>query len=563
MKFKFLIFFLLLFFFQNISSAIDYGNYLAGRYALSKKDYEEAIIFLEQASDINNIHEKSKEYDLDIQKELCNLYLLTGKINKCVSIAQKIQKHLPETPTMILLTLIMNDIKKRNFNSALEKTKKVKKDSYERFSIPIIKAWVIAIEKKNYKKSIETINELEQDFAINGLRYLHMALINEYFEKYDEANIFYEKSINSFSSPSFRLVQLAGNSFERSGKIEKAKKLYLKFAKDSNDKLLISSEIDRLNKKIIPNKKIHNLSDAMAELFTNISSTFRSDFTNKYSIIYTNFALYFKNDFEIGLIQLAELLENEDKFLLANQIYKQISPRSIFNWHARIRKARNLEILGNNKEAVSLLNQMSEEKKDRYDSLQLLGDILRNYKKYSEAIKVYNKAISRIPEINESHWNLLYSRGIAYERFNKWEEAEQDFLKVLNLVPNEAEVLNYLGYSWIEKGINIKEAKDFLIKANRLRPSDPYVVDSLGWAYYKLQDYDNAVRELERAVSLNPTDPIINDHLGDAYEKKERILEAYFQWKKALDFKPEDKLKKQIEMKLKNFTKNSSINFKN
>ena len=85
MKFKFLIFFLLLFFFQNISSAIDYGNYLAGRYALSKKDYEEAIIFLEQASDINNIHEKSKEYDLDIQKELCNLYLLTGKINKCAS----------------------------------------------------------------------------------------------------------------------------------------------------------------------------------------------------------------------------------------------------------------------------------------------------------------------------------------------------------------------------------------------------------------------------------------------------------------------------------------------
>ena len=145
MKFKFLIFFLLLFFFQNISSAIDYGNYLAGRYALSKKDYEEAIIFLEQASDINNIHEKSKEYDLDIQKELCNLYLLTGKINKCVSIAQKIQKHLSETPTMILLTLIMNDIKKRNFNSALEKTKKVKKDSYERFSIPIINAWLIAI----------------------------------------------------------------------------------------------------------------------------------------------------------------------------------------------------------------------------------------------------------------------------------------------------------------------------------------------------------------------------------------------------------------------------------
>ena len=561
MKFRFLLFFLLSFFFENISLSLDSGNYLAGRYALSKKDYDSAINFFEKAIDINNINKEDHKEDLDVKKELCTLYLLKNKINKCVLIGKKIEKYLFEESTLIFLALIVDDIKNKNLNSALERTKKIKRDSYERFSIPIIRAWITAAEKKNYKKSIEIINELEKDFAINGLRYLHIALINEYFKKYEEANIFYEKSINSFDSPSFRLIQLAGNSFERTGQKEKAKKLYLKFIKDTNDELLISNEINRLKKNILPKKQINNLSDAMAELFTNIASTFRSDFTNKYSIIYTNFSLYFKNDFEIALMLLAELSEDEGKFFSANKIYEKIHPRSVFYWHARLRKARNLELLGENKKAVLLLKQMSVERKNRYDILQLLGDILKNYEKYSEAIEAYNEAISRITEINKNHWDLLYSRGMAYERSSQWEKAESDFLKVLNFVPNQPEVLNYLSYSWIEQGLNIEKAKNFLIKAYKSKPADPYIVDSLGWAYYKLQDYDNAVKELEKAVSLKPTDPIINDHLGDAYEKKERKLEAFFQWKKALDFKPDDELKNKIEIKLKSFTDNSSINF--
>ena len=545
----------------NISLAVDSGNYLAGRYALSNKDYDSAINFFEKSIDINKIDPEKQKDDLDVSKELCTLYLLKGQINKCVFIAKKFEDYLKQESVEILLALTVYDIKNRNFDSALEKIKKIQKDSYERYSIPIIEAWLIAIEKKNYKKSIETINELKKDFAINGLRYLHIALINDYFEKYEEANIFYEKSINSYISPSFRLVQLVGNYYERMGEKEKAKKLYLKFIESDNDEILISNEINRLDKNIVPKKQIINVSDALSELFTNIASTFRSDFTNRYSIIYTNFSLYLKNDYEIALMYLAELLETDSKFFLANQIYDKIPPRSVFYWHARIRKARNLEILGNNKNAVLLLNKMTEEKKTRYDTLQLLGDILRNYEKYEEAIGVYNKAISRIQEIDENHWDLLYSRGIAYERSNQWENAETDFLKVLNFVPDQPEVLNYLGYSWIEKGLNIEKAKEFLIKAYKLRPNDPYIVDSLGWAYYKLQDYDKAIIELEKAVSLKPTDPIINDHLGDVYEKKERNLEAFFQWKKALDFEPDKKLKNQIEKKLKKFSDNSSINF--
>ena len=241
MRSTFLLFFFLLFF-TNISLAVNSGNYLAGRYALLNKDYNAAINFFEKSLDINKINNKNDNGNLEIAKELCTLYLLTNKINKCVSIGIKIEEHLDTDSSPIFLALIIDDIKNKNFNSALKRTNKIKRDFYERFSIPIIKAWILAIHKKNYKKSIEAINDLEKDFAIDGLRYTHIALINEYFEKYEEANIFYEKSINSYESPSFRLVQLAGNSFERAGKKEKAKKLYLKFSKDENDEFLISKE---------------------------------------------------------------------------------------------------------------------------------------------------------------------------------------------------------------------------------------------------------------------------------------------------------------------------------
>ena len=177
-----------------------------------------------------------------------------------------------------------------------------------------------------------------------------------------------------------------------------------------------------------------------------------------------------------------------------------------------------------------------------------------------ESIKFYDEAVLRIKKVSSEHWDLLYSRGMAYERNNQWELAEKDFLKILELRPNEPDVLNYLGYSWIEKDINLDQAKKFILKAVNLRPRDPYIVDSLGWAYYNLKEYNKAVEELERAVSLKPTDPIINDHLGDAYLKVNRELEALYQWKKAIQFNSEEDLRIKIEDKIKKFNANDELN---
>jgi len=148
------------------------------------------------------------------------------------------------------------------------------------------------------------------------------------------------------------------------------------------------------------------------------------------------------------------------------------------------------------------------------------------------------------------HWFLFYVRGIAYERSGRWEEAERDFRKALELEPDQPNVLNYLGYSLVEKGIKLDEALEMIRKAVEKRPNDGYITDSLGWALYRLGRYEEAVEPMERAVELTPLDPVINDHLGDVYWMVGRKREARFQWKRALSFGPDEKDAARIRRKL-------------
>ena len=552
-KRNFILILFFIFFLNKSLFAINYGAYLAGESALKNKENKIAISNFENAI---NSNEFKTNYGQEISEKLCILYLLEGRITDCILLAKKIEKNISSDSIEaqnILMVLVIGDIKKKNFSGALSRLKKIKKSSYERFSVPIIEAWLISENQKNLRMAKNKLDELEKDLAVNGLRYVNLALIHERFEKYDEALIYYQKSLNAFAQPSYRLVELSVNAFARKGDFEKAKDIYKKFLKGSNDYLLVEKGIEEVEREITPKKLIKNTDDAIAELFSTIASTFSSDFTNNFSIIYSHFSLYLKKDFEVANLYLAELLEENRKYQEANDLYKKIKPTSNFFWHSRLKKARNLELLGKSEEAILILKKMSDEEENRYDSLKLLGDIYRNHEEYSEAIKVYNKGVSRLQTISTEDWDLLYSRGIALERNNKWDLAEKDFLKILEIIPNQPDVLNYLGYSWIDKNINLEKAKEYVLKAVELRPRDPYISDSLGWAYYRLNEYDKAVKELERAVDLKPTDPIINDHLGDAYFKVNRKIEAFFQWEKAVRFKPEQELEKEIREKIKKY----------
>ena len=216
-----------------------------------------------------------------------------------------------------------------------------------------------------------------------------------------------------------------------------------------------------------------------------------------------------------------------------------------------MRIAANLELLDRTDEAIAQLKAMAAEEPTRAGADMQLGDLLRGKKRFTESVAAYDEAIQRFEAAGmPERWSLYYSRGIALERSGQWKRAEADLEHALELKPDQPLVLNYLGYSWIDRGENLDRGLKMIQKAVELRPEDGYIVDSLGWAHYRLGDYSSAVQYLEKAIELVPEDPTINHHLGDTYWQSGRPVEARYQWKRALQFGPQDEEIKPIQAKL-------------
>jgi Flp pilus assembly protein TadD len=219
--------------------------------------------------------------------------------------------------------------------------------------------------------------------------------------------------------------------------------------------------------------------------------------------------------------------------------------------NAQIQLATNLDAAERSEEAIKILKGATTEDPKDIEAVMALGNIERGRKKFADCVQTYSQGIAALPAASEkNNWVYYYYRGICEERSKQWGKAEADMRKALDLQPEQPHVLNYLGYSWIDQGINLDEGMKMIKRAVEQRPDDGYIVDSLGWAYYRIGNYEDAVKNLERAIDLKPEDPTINDHLGDAYWRIGRTLEARFQWAHARDLKPEPEELPKIEAKL-------------
>jgi tetratricopeptide (TPR) repeat protein len=272
---------------------------------------------------------------------------------------------------------------------------------------------------------------------------------------------------------------------------------------------------------------------------------------NDLGLIYSQLALYLAPNHVLALFSLADLYEQLKKPQLAIKVYERIPPDSPLRRNAEIQLATNLDTLDRPEEAKTRLEKLVAEKPDDIEAIMALGNILRGRKQYADCAKAYSRGIATITEPERSHWTIYYFRGICYERNKQWDMAEADLKMALKLYPDQPYVLNYLGYSWIDQGVNLDEGMRMIRRAVEQRPEDGYIVDSLGWAYYRMGNYEEAMKHLERAVELRPTDPTINDHLGDVYWRLGRQLEAIFQWSHARDLKPEPEELAKILEKLK------------
>jgi tetratricopeptide (TPR) repeat protein len=344
---------------------------------------------------------------------------------------------------------------------------------------------------------------------------------------------------------------LLGSFYERQDKPKKALKLYNNFKKRSPNSRLFDASFARLKSGEKPVTEIKTAVDAAAEGLFGIASSLRQQNAEETALVVGQIGLYLKPDFPILRFLIGGIFDSDKRYRHAIAVYKKITVSSPFAWPAQLRIASDLDRLDRTDDAIKMLNDLAVKHSKMADPLIDLGDILRSRERFADAVKAYDRALSRIQKIEKKHWSLLYARGISLEQSKQWPRAEADFLKALEFEPEQPYVLNYLGYSWVDRGKHLAKAQNMIKMAVKLRPNDGYIVDSLGWAYYKLGNYQDSVPQLERAVEIRPHDPIINDHLGDAYWRVGRLTEARFQWNRIFTLKAQDDLIAKVKNKLK------------
>jgi tetratricopeptide (TPR) repeat protein len=290
--------------------------------------------------------------------------------------------------------------------------------------------------------------------------------------------------------------------------------------------------------------------DGLAEVFYGLGDALSGEGGVNVGAVYLQMAIYLKPDFPFALASLASLYETVKKYDAAITTYDRIQRGTPLQSAIDIRKAINLNQLERVEEAKSILERLAKEEPNDIRALDTLGNVMRARKRYDEAVDYYSRAINIIGKPDKKNWTQFYARGTCYERLKKWPAAEADLQKAMQLAPDQPLVLNYLGYSWVDQNRNLKQGLALIERAVQLKPDDGYIVDSLGWAQYRLGNIREAVKYLERAVELKPEDPVLNDHLGDALWRVGRQDEARFQWEQALTLKPEAEDVEKIKRKL-------------
>jgi tetratricopeptide (TPR) repeat protein len=350
---------------------------------------------------------------------------------------------------------------------------------------------------------------------------------------------------------SLRNIDAYARMLSRADRAADAEKIYGEFSRALARHPLVETAVAELKagKKLAP--LVTNAAGGAAETLYGLGTALAQQGGEDLGMIYLQLAIYLNPEHPLAVVALGDLFEGLKKYETAIATYERVPDSSPLKRKALIQRALNLDVLEKKDEARERLQDLVKEQPADIEGLFALANVLRAGKKYAEAGETYTRILGLLGEIKREHWSIYYFRGICFERSKQWPLAEKDFQQALKLFPDQPQVLNYLGYSWVDHGVNLDTALEMIRKAVSLRPKDGYIVDSLGWAYYRLGRFAEATVELERAVELTPNDPTINDHLGDVYWKTDRKLEARFQWGHALEMKPEPEDLPKIQQKLK------------
>ncbi len=528
------------------------SNYFSGILTLQDYNYKKSYNFFKK---LENLEDNHFEYSISFLETLVN----NSKINEAFKYSKKLQlkkKNFFQSD----LIIISKYIKSKDFQKANNLLTRINKNNYtslEELMSLIILNWV-QVEKFNLN-----YYEANEKFKLINNRYENIKKINNIFLNcyFDTKNVKkeFQNLISDKTTDFSRYTFFYANYLFKKNLPKKASFILSeKLAKHPRNLLLnqLYSDIELKKQNHLKNNfECRNVSNIIAELFYITANALASQSFYSLSNFYINLSKYLNQNFYSYNTLLAENFVRTENYPKAKKIYLLLNNfGEHYSWHSSkqialldIENSKIEEAIKNLKKSYSNLNTPNVYQ--TYDFAQFL----KNNEKFEKSIKFYSKVLQNIPKSHELYPKAKDGRGIAYEQIGNWVKAEKDFLDSLEAKPDQAYVINYLAYSWIEKGIKIEKSLEMLKKANKLRSNDGYITDSLGWALYKLKKYKEAKVYLKKAVQLMPSDPIVNDHFADILWMNGNKLQARYYWKYVLNLEETDKnLKKKINQKILN-----------
>ena len=517
------------------------GSYLAARHASVERDATAASAFYRAAL-------RSDPKNSELLDRAFIAALADGDIDEAVKLADRILS-VDKNNRVARLVAGVRALKQKQYGVAQQNVNQSIRGPITDLVATLVAGWA-SYGAGHTQTAISNIDKLTGPEWYPIFKDLHTGMIYELANKQKEAGARFERAYKLDDS-ALRVSDAYARWLSRNKDAAAATAVYAGFDKKLARHPLVVEGIreTKAGKKLPP--LAENPQQGAAEALYGIGASLTRRGGEDLALVYLQLALYLNPNHSLALLSLADLYESVKKPAMAIKVYERVPANSPLKRNAQIQLATDLDAVDRTDEGIKILQGVVADDPKDLEAIMALGNIERARKKFTDCGDTYTKGIEAQAGSEKPNWVFYYFRGICFERSKQWAKAEVDLKKALEMQPEQPHVLNYLGYSWIDQGVNLDEAMKMIRRAVDQRPDDGYIVDSLGWAYYRIADYENAVKNLERAIDLKPEDPTINDHLGDAYWRVGRTLEAKFQWAHARDLKPEPDELPKIEAKLR------------
>jgi len=528
---------------RDLRSLTMSGSYLAARHASVERDAASAATFYRSA-----LRTDPKNNELLDRAFISSL--ADGDIDESVKLADRILT-IDKSNRVARLVVGVRDLKLKKYASAQLNINQSIRGPITDLVAALLSSWA-SYGAGDTKAAVASIDKLTGPEWYPIFKDLHSGMILELAGKEKDAGTRFERAYKLDDSM-LRVADAYARWLSRNKDDAAAMGIYESFDKKlARHPLVLEGLRDtKAGKKLSP--LVDSPQTGAAEALYGIGATLTRRGGEDLALVYLQLALYLAPNHPLALLSLADLYESVKKPAMAIKVYERMPASSPLKRNAQIQLATNLDAAERGDEAIKILKTVTAEDPKDLEAIMALGNIERGRKKFADCAQTYSLGIDALPANNDKANSIYYYyRGICEERSKQWNKAEADMRKALELQPEQPHVLNYLGYSWIDQGINLDEGMKMIKRAVDQRPDDGYIVDSLGWAYFRIGNYEDAMKNLERAIDLKPEDPTINDHLGDAYWRIGRTLEAKFQWAHARDLKPEPEELPKIEAKIEN-----------